>query len=355
MAEIVRALIEPSQLVIMDEPTSSLGEAEAERLHEAVRKLARRGCAVLFISHRLDEVMALCDAYTVLRNGRTPGAGVIADTDRAGLVALMTGAPAAAARPHLAAATGAEPIFAADLPFGPPGDRIALRIRPGEIVGLYGLVGAGRSSLLKALWGARPVKGGRMAMDGRPLAGGPAARVAAGMAYVPEDRRREGLAMGLSIEDNLALPHLSCFRRRRALPLPSGAKLRRFALDVAGRLKVAMASPDRSPAVLSGGNQQKLLFGRWFARPIRLLLVDEPSRGVDVGAKSEIHAEIRRLAELGAGVLMATSDIEELLALSTRVVVLNAGRLAAEFSAPPFDRNAIVVAAFGGAAAGAPA
>jgi ABC-type sugar transport system ATPase subunit len=194
-----------------------------------------------------------------------------------------------------------------------------------------------------------------MAMDGRPLAGGPAARVAAGMAYVPEDRRREGLAMGLSIEDNLALPHLSCFRRRRALPLPSGAKLRRFALDVAGRLKVAMASPDRSPAVLSGGNQQKLLFGRWFARPIRLLLVDEPSRGVDVGAKSEIHAEIRRLAELGAGVLMATSDIEELLALSTRVVVLNAGRLAAEFSAPPFDRNAIVVAAFGGAAAGAPA
>ena len=355
MAEIVRALIEPSQLVIMDEPTSSLGEAEAERLHEAVRKLAQRGCAVLFISHRLNEVMALCDAYTVLRNGRTPGAGAIADIDRAGLVALMTGAPAAAARPYLAAAKGADPVFTADIPFGPSGGRIALSVRPGEIVGLYGLVGAGRSSLLKVLWGARPAKGGRTAIDGRPLVGGPAARIARGIAYVPEDRRREGLAMTLSIADNLGLPHLSSFRRTQALPLPSPAKLRRFARDVAGRLKVAMAAPDRPPAILSGGNQQKLLFGRWFGRPIRLLLVDEPSRGVDVGAKGEIHAEVLTLAAAGAGVLMATSDIEELLALSTRVLVLNAGRLAGEFAAPPFDRNAIVAAAFGGPAAGAAA
>ncbi len=221
-----------------------------------------------------------------------------------------------------------------------------MQLRPGEIVGLYGLVGAGRSSLLRTLWGATPGRG-LIAIDGQVPGHGPAGRIARGMAYVPEDRRREGLALALSIEDNLALAHLADFRARRSLPLPSKAKIRAFAKRTGDRLRLVAAGPDRSPATLSGGNQQKLLFGRWLGRPIRVLLVDEPTRGVDVGAKGEIHAEMRRIASDGAAVLMATSDIEELTALSTRVLVLHAGRLVAELDGASLTRAAVVAAAFG--------
>ena len=382
MAEIVRALMEPARLVVMDEPTSSLSEGEAERLHAVVRQLAAEGCAVLFISHRLDEVLDLCGRYTVLRNGRTVGAGAIPDIDRAGLVARMSGqgtegtgsgassplpegevGPQGRVRvygvsgegvnPHPPASPstspsgrGEQPVLAADLAFGPAGSRIAMQLRPGEIVGLYGLVGAGRSSLLRTLWGATPGRG-LIAIDGQVPGHGPAGRIARGMAYVPEDRRREGLALALSIEDNLALAHLADFRARRSLPLPSKAKIRAFAKRTGDRLRLVAAGPDRSPATLSGGNQQKLLFGRWLGRPIRVLLVDEPTRGVDVGAKGEIHAEMRRIASDGAAVLMATSDIEELTALSTRVLVLHAGRLVAELDGASLTRAAVVAAAFG--------
>jgi len=410
MAEIVRALMEPARLVVMDEPTSSLSEGEAERLHAIVRQLAAEGCAVLFISHRLDEVLDLCDRYTVLRNGRTVGAGAIADIDRAGLVARMSGqgapsplpegevgpqdqvrvhgVPGEFPKPSPAAlrastspsgrgeeergtisvspdesaaspafprpspphkgegASGQKPVLAADLAFGPAGSRFAIELRPGEIVGLYGLVGAGRSSLLRTLWGATPGRG-LIAIDGQVPGHGPAGRIARGMAYVPEDRRREGLALALSIEDNLALAHLADFRARLSLPLPSRAKIRAFARKTGDRLRLVAAGPDRSPATLSGGNQQKLLFGRWLGRSVRVLLVDEPTRGVDVGAKGEIHAEMRRITADGAGVLMATSDIEELLALSTRVLVLHAGRLVAALDGPSLTRAAVVAAAFG--------
>jgi ABC-type sugar transport system ATPase subunit len=380
MAEIVRALMEPARLVVMDEPTSSLSEGEAERLHAVVRQLAAEGCAVLFISHRLDEVLDLCGGYTVLRNGRTVGAGAIPDINRAGLVARMSGTGTGSGEPSpplrgrvgeggttsvSPASSIASPVFphpnpphkgegadittpvlTADLAFGPGGSRFAVALRPGEIVGLYGLVGAGRSSLLRTLWGATPGRG-LIAIDGQVPGHGPAGRIARGMAYVPEDRRREGLALALSIEDNLALAHLSDFRARRSLPLPSPAKIRAFARKTGDRLRLVAAGPDRSPATLSGGNQQKLLFGRWLGRPIRVLLVDEPTRGVDVGAKGEIHAEMRRIASDGAAVLMATSDIEELTQLSTRVLVLHAGRLVAELEGASLTRAAIVAAAFG--------
>ncbi|BCP55995.1 sugar ABC transporter ATP-binding protein [Kaistia sp. 32K] len=398
MAEIVRALMDPARLVVMDEPTSSLSEGEAERLHEIVRQLAAEGCAVLFISHRLDEVLDLCDRYTVLRNGRTVGTGAIADIDRAGLVARMSGGAGrdAGASPSFPQANlpqhpeeafaesrlegrtadlqqdlsgtpvlrpsrrpsgppqdveggtphAVKPVLAADLAFGPAGSRFAFSARAGEIVGLYGLVGSGRSSLLKTLWGATPGRG-LIAINGQVPRHGPAGRIAAGVAYVPEDRRREGLANSLSIEQNLSLAHLSDFRALSSLPAPSRGKIRAFARATGARLRLVAAGPDRSPATLSGGNQQKLLFGRWLGRPIRALLVDEPTRGVDVGAKGEIHAEMRRIASDGAAVLMATSDIEELLALSTRVLVLHAGRLVAELEGPSLTRAAVVAAAFG--------
>jgi len=377
MAEIVRALMEPARLVVMDEPTSSLSEGEAERLHAIVRQLSAEGCAVLFISHRLDEVLDLCDSYTVLRNGRTVGSGSVADTSRAGLVAMMSGtagdAPSPlpggevgpqgrvrgsalsgnAATPHPPASPSTSPsgrgekdILATDLAFGPGDSRFTFAARPGEIVGLYGLVGSGRSSLLKTIWGATPGRG-LIAINGQVPGYGPAGRIAAGCAYVPEDRRREGLANALSIESNLSLAHLSDFRAFDRLAVPARVKIRNFARATGARLRLVAGGLDHSPATLSGGNQQKLLFGRWLGRPIRVLLVDEPTRGVDVGAKAEIHGEMRRIAADGAAILMATSDIEELLALSTRVLVLHAGRLVAELDGPSLTRAAVVAAAFG--------
>jgi len=386
MAEIVRALMEPARLVVMDEPTSSLSEGEAERLHAIVRQLSAEGCAVLFISHRLDEVLDLCDSYTVLRNGRTVGSGSVADTSRAGLVAMMSGGAGRDAgtlplpegevgpqgrvrvyalsgntvNPHPPAspstsptgrgdrngASGEKPVLATDLAFGPGDSRFTFASRPGEIVGLYGLVGSGRSSLLKTIWGATPGRG-LIAINGQVPGHGPAGRIAAGCAYVPEDRRREGLANALSIESNLSLAHLSDFRAFDRLAVPARTKIRNFARATGARLRLVAGGLDHSPATLSGGNQQKLLFGRWLGRPIRVLLVDEPTRGVDVGAKAEIHGEMRRIAADGAAILMATSDIEELLALSTRVLVLHAGRLVAELDGPSLTRAAVVAAAFG--------
>ncbi len=349
MAEIVRALLLETRLLVMDEPTSSLSEAEAERLHAVIRQLAAAGTAVLFISHRLDEVLALSDSYTVLRGGRSVGSGSISAIDRAGLVRLMSGSDRGrdeGVTPERRARDGEAPLLAADIVFGPPGGRIKITAQAGEIVGLYGLVGAGRSALLKTLWGALPASG-EVGLAGSLLKGGPAGRIARGAVYVPEDRRREGFAGALSIADNLALAHLRDFRRAPRLPLPARARIDAFAAKVAARLRLVAGGVGHSPLTLSGGNQQKLLFGRWLGRPIRLALIDEPTRGVDVGAKAEIHAEIRRIADEGAAVLAATSDIEELMALSDRVLVMNGGRLVAALSGAGLTRDAVVAAAFG--------
>lgn len=345
---IVRALaVAPARLVVMDEPTASLSEGEAARLHQAVRHLAAQGVAVVYISHRLDEVTALCDRFTVLRNGRTVGTGAIADITRGGLVRLMSGhdaGPREADTPH---PTGATVLDVATLPFGRGRSTVSLAVAAGEIVGLYGLIGSGRSSLLKTIWGAREHGGGAVSIDGHALRPGRIAdRIARGAAYVPEDRRNEGLITRRSIADNLAIADLAAVRALPALPFTSLARTLARAAELKARLGIRMGSALDPPLTLSGGNQQKLLFGRWLGRPLRVLLLDEPSRGVDVGAKEEIHAIVRRLAREGVAVVMATSDIEELLALSHRVLVLAKGEISAEFRGADLAPNRVVAAAF---------
>jgi ABC-type sugar transport system ATPase subunit len=345
---IVRALaVAPARLVVMDEPTASLSEGEARRLHQAVRHLAAQDVAVIYISHRLDEVMAICDRYTVLRNGVTMGGGGIADVTRNGLVRLMSGHDEQRREPKAATAAGATVLAVAELPFGSAGRKLSLSVASGEIVGLYGMIGSGRSALLKTIWGAHTHPGGSIAIDGRALQPGRiGARIAAGAAYVPEDRRTEGLLTRRSIADNLALADLQAVRALAALPFTSLKRLAARALDIKARLGIKMGSPFAGPLTLSGGNQQKLLFGRWLGRPLRVLLLDEPTRGVDVGAKEEIHAVVRALARDGAAVLMATSDIEELLALADRIVVLAKGDISAQLVNSDLPPSRVVAAAF---------
>ncbi|PSJ56770.1 sugar ABC transporter ATP-binding protein [Kumtagia ephedrae] len=348
LVEIVRALMtDGARLIVMDEPTASLSDGEAERLHRAVRALAAQGVAVIFISHRLDEVLAICDRYTVLRNGRTTGTGGIVGTTRADLIRLMSGHEERRPAPSAPVAPGRPVLELSDLPFGPSGGSVSLTVREGEIVGLYGLVGAGRSSLLKLVWGARHHAGGRIRIDDVELAPGRIdRRIAAGAAYVPEDRRGEGLVTQRSIADNLAIADLSAVRTHARLPVASARMLSARAMAIRDQLSIKMASPWAKPLTLSGGNQQKLLFGRWSGRKIRLLILDEPSRGVDVGAKAEIHAIVRQLAAQGAAVLMATSDMDELLALSSRVLVMAGGVMTAELAGDDIVPKTIVAAAF---------
>ncbi|MCD1633036.1 sugar ABC transporter ATP-binding protein [Martelella mediterranea] len=348
LVEIIRALIgEPARLVVMDEPTASLSDGEARRLYRAVARLAERGVAVIFISHRLDEVMEICDRFTVLRNGATAGAGAIGDIDRAGLVRLMSGREEVRLTPGPMTVDAPTVLKVRDLPFGDHGSRVSFDIRAGEILGLYGLIGAGRSSLMKIIWGATSHGVGAISLEDKPLRPGRIDdRIKRGGAYVPEDRRHEGLIVSRTIAENLAIANLASVRASSGLPWTSVAALKRRTQEVREALSVKMGSPFAKPLTLSGGNQQKLLFGRWFGRPIRLLILDEPTRGVDVGAKAEIHAVARRFADEGAAVLMTTSDMDELLALSARVLVMAGGEVTAELAGETLTPERIIDAAF---------
>ena len=348
LVEIIRALMnEPARLVVMDEPTASLSEGEARRLHQAVRTLAARGVAVIYISHRLDEVAEICDRFTVLRNGATAGSGAMQGTTRADLVRMMSGhEEITSGRPGLPPA-GKTVLDVEDVPFGRRGNTVSLAVSEGEILGLYGLIGAGRSSFMKMIWGSRPTEGGTVSLDGHLLRSGDIqARIRLGGAYVPEDRRHEGLITARSIAENLAISDLCRVRANRPLPITSSSRLASRAEDIRRQLSVKMSSPWAMPLTLSGGNQQKLLFGRWFGGRIRLLILDEPTRGVDVGAKAEIHAIVRRIAAEGAAVLMTTSDMDELLALSHRVAVLASGEVTARLEGEDLTPPRIIDAAF---------
>jgi len=370
LVEIIRALMgeDPEEvgrgkarIVVMDEPTASLSDGEADRLHCAVRVLAGQGVAIIFISHRLDEVLDICDRYTVLRNGTVSGTGAIAETSREQLISLMTGkdrGAALASRPPSVMA-GKPVLNVIEVPFGERADAnsgsqqntLSFSVREGEILGLYGLIGAGRSSLLKQIWGAHRHAGGRIVIDGQDMdRENITQRIRAGGAFVPEDRRGQGLVTQRSIAENLALTDLTAVRMAPKLPLTSARRLAQRATGIRGQLEVKMASVHAKPLTLSGGNQQKLLFGRWFGRradcSLRLLLLDEPSRGVDVGAKAEIHALVRQMAGQGAAVLMVTSDMDELLTLSSRVLVMAGGCITAELCGADIEPRRIVAAAF---------
>ena len=358
LIEILRALAVEARLIVMDEPTASLSRAEAERLHATIRRLSQGGTAILFVSHRLEEVFALCSRVTVLRNGRTVIAGPLAGMDRQTLVRHMSGAAdVGGASPARTATAATAPLLTVDhLPFGQRGVPLSLTVAPGEIVGLYGLVGAGRSRLLRTIWGAEPARDrAAIRFRGRQLGRGVAARVRAGIAYVPEDRRTQGLVLSDGVMANATLPHLRRFRSLPRLPIPSRRRMSAFLGSLRDRLSLRFAGPDAAMATLSGGNQQKVLVGRWMAGEIPLMLLDEPTRGIDVGAKRQLHAVVRAHAGQGTGVLVASSDLEEVLGLADRVVVMAAGRIVGSYDAATAGPQAILDAAFAGVEAEASA
>ncbi|MER5859158.1 sugar ABC transporter ATP-binding protein [Streptomyces sp900105245] len=337
MVALARAVAIDARVVIMDEPTSSLEPREVRTLFEVIRTLRERGVAVVYVSHRMDELYEICDAVTVLRDGRVAHTGRLADLDRLRLVGLMLGREIGEVRREGLTKfsgsheTAAEPVLTAKgLTARHRLRDVSLSLRPGEVVGLGGLLGSGRSETAKAIAGALPVDGGRVVVAGAPVrAGSTPAAIRAGISLLPEDRKTEGIVPGLSVRENIALAALPGLSR---FGLVDDARIDRVVDTFMKRLRIKASSPHQKVGELSGGNQQKVLLARWLALHPKVLLLDEPTRGIDVGAKAEVQALVDELADEGLAVLLISSDTEELIEGSDRVVVLRDGAVVRELT-----------------------
>jgi ribose transport system ATP-binding protein len=353
LVEIARALSLSARVIIMDEPTSSLTQRETDRLYEVIDDLRRQGVSIVYISHRLAEVKRVADRAVVLRDGRYAGALAREEICHENLVRLMVGRDLRQFYPrrHGVAADAPVRLDVRDVLYtGGPPHPATFALRGGEIVGMAGLVGAGRTELAEALFGIRRLTAGTVKLDGVPLTiRHPRKAVAAGLLLVPEDRRRHGLVLEESIRENFALPNMD--QLTAALGLIRPGRERRLADGLIGRLGVRASGPGQPAGQLSGGNQQKVVLGKWLARRPKVLVLDEPTRGVDVGARSEIYGLMDQLAGQGVAILMISSDLEEVLGMSDRVLVMHEGCVAGELPREALSEEAVMRLATGGGAA----
>jgi ribose transport system ATP-binding protein len=343
IVSMARALSRDVKLMIMDEPSAVLDQGEVARLFHVIRELTSDGVAVIYISHRLDEIRAIGDRVTVLKDGRTVATGLDAKTTpTADVIRLMTGRTIEYVFPTRARTefTGAPTLEVVDLSRGREFAEISFAVHPGEVVGLAGLVGSGRSEILETVYGGRRAETGTVRVDGAELHNGsvPAA-VNAGVGLCPEERKSQALLLDQSVTSNVTLATLRRFTagpflRRRAETQAASRELT--------KLDVRPADPGRDARTLSGGNQQKVVLARWLLKGCRVLLLDEPTRGVDVGARSELYALIRELAESGVAVLLVSSEVPEVLGLSDRVLVLRDGRIVHEGPANEIDESDVL-------------
>lgn len=340
LVQVARAVAFECRVLVLDEPTTSLTDAEVDHLFRVLIELKERGVTLLFVSHRLPEVFRLCDTITVLRDGLCVGTYPRAGTSPETIVRAMVGRepPERVARP--AAGTGAEPALSIrHLSRQPAFTDVSLDVRPGEIVGLFGLVGSGRTELLETVFGLARPDGGTVAVGGelvRLRSAREAAR--AGLAFVPEDRQRQGLFFNLTLADNLMLPSAE---KSGAWRIDRRAEAAAAARQVEA-LAIRTPSLARLPDTLSGGNQQKVVAAKWLATSPRVLLLDEPTKGVDVGAKFEIHNIIRTHAARGVACLMVSSDLPEVLAVADRIVVMREGRIRGELAGAAATEEAVM-------------
>ncbi len=326
--EIARALSADVRLLILDEPTAALTPAEADQLFTVVRDLRDHGASILLITHRLEELEGLADAITVLRDGADVASMPMAQTEREQIVQLMVGRTLAAEDRRTNSDVGEERLSVVDLTSIGTFDSVSFSVRDGEIVGMAGLVGSGRSEIAHAIFGIAGYDSGTVFVDGQAVeVRDPMQMVSLGVAYVPEDRDAQGLVTAFSITDNVALPLLRTLSR---LGLRSRGRERAISEQYADEMAIKAPTIDTPTSALSGGNRQKTLLAKWLATHPKVLILDEPTHGIDVGSKTEVHAIIRELAAQGMAILMISSDLPEVLLLSDRILVIADGRLVAE-------------------------
>ncbi|WGM20503.1 sugar ABC transporter ATP-binding protein [Paenarthrobacter sp. OM7] len=337
MVAIVRSVAFEAKVVILDEPTSALNGKEIETLFGVIRQLRSEGAAVLFVSHRMSELYELCDRFTVLRDGEFITESTPAELPRVELVKAMLGGVelgeadtdlGAAKRRVERLATEEIGLSVRDLCWSTRVRNVSFDVRKGEIVGLLGLLGAGRTETCKALFGAVKAESGDVLVDGKALTRAtPSRALRAGLAYLSEDRRTEGIFAGLSIKENLTAATLDSLATFGFVSLKAQNKVVKH---YSTELKIKAANPEQSISELSGGNQQKVLLARWLSREPKAILLDDPTRGIDIGAKAEVHRVVRALADKGISVVMTSSETEELLAVCDRLIVLSEGRVMGE-------------------------
>ncbi|AZI42716.1 sugar ABC transporter ATP-binding protein [Deinococcus psychrotolerans] len=345
LVEIAKALSLKANVLIMDEPTAALTLSETERLFKVVRSLRERGAAVLFITHRLEEVFGECQRVTIMRDGTWVSSGPITDYDTDKVVRQMVGRDLGDLYPRGEAKLGEVALSVRGLAQAGVFDDISFEVRKGEIVGLAGLVGAGRSEVARAIFGIDPREGGEVRINGHvapPL--NPQAVMAAGLGLVPEDRRQQGLVMDMSIERNA---NLAILNRLRSGWLMNREAESRSARDWTTKLQLKAHRLTDPASSLSGGNQQKVVLAKWLATNPSVLIVDEPTRGIDVGAKAEVHKTLAELAASGLAVLMISSDLPEVLGMADRILVMREGQLVGELSREEGSEEAVMYLATG--------
>ena len=346
VVEIGKALSLDARVIVMDEPTAALSAAEVDRLFEVIRTLKAQDAAVLFISHRLEEVFAICQTVTVMRDGRHVLTSDLTGLTANDLVRAMVGRELAERPPETVGAAPGEPMLTVDrLTREGVFTDISFTVRSGEIVALAGLVGAGRSEVARAVFGIDRYDAGQVTVRGRRLKkASPTSAMAAGIGFVPEDRRQQGLVMDMSVQQNVALASLDTLRKGGLI---RASAERAMAADWAARLAIKYGRLTDPVSMLSGGNQQKVVLAKWLGRQPAVLIVDEPTRGIDVGTKAEVHHLLTELARSGVAVLMISSELPEVLGVAERVLVMREGRLVAEFSHAEASEESIMAAAMG--------
>ena len=347
LVAIARALSVDARVVVMDEPTAALSQNEVEELYGIVERLKADGKAILFISHKFEEVFRIADRYTVFRDGALVGDGMIADTTTDELVRMMVGREVGAAFPKKDVVLGDTVLQVRGLSHPTEFADIDLDLREGEILGLYALVGSGRSELCQALFGHTRPSAGTIALGGEALRPGhPADAIRAGLVYVPEERGRQGAILQLPIAQNVGLPSL---KRTSRSGLLRAAEEFRLARKYAERLDLRAAHLSQPVGTLSGGNQQKVVIGKWLATRPRVIIVDEPTKGIDIGSKAAVHEFLSELAADGLAVIMVSSELPEILGMADRAIVMRDGRIAARFERDDMTAEALVNAATGNA------
>jgi rhamnose transport system ATP-binding protein len=343
IVEIAKAISLDARVLIMDEPTAALSGVEVERLFKVARGLRDQGRAILFISHRFDEVFELCDTVTVMRDGEYIATSAIAQTTVAELVRQMVGRDVSTLFPKEVAAIGDEVLVVTGL--NEPGvfHDVSFSVRSGEIVALAGLVGAGRSEIAQAIFGVDSYSSGSVTINGQPVRKhDPASAMRLGLALVPEDRRKQGVVLESSVARNITLAIRESLRKSGLLlPASENASAREWA----GRLEVKSNALDTAVGNLSGGNQQKVVLAKWLATNPSVLIVDEPTRGIDVGTKAEVHRTLSRLAGQGLAVIMISSELPEVLGMADRVLVVHEGRITAELDRADATPETVMYAA----------
>lgn len=345
MVSFAAALSYNSNIVIMDEPTASLSHHEIQELYGLVRRLRDEGKAILFISHKFDEIFEICDRYTVFRDGQFVGSGMITDVSQDDLVAMMVGRTVNQVYPKIEAEIGDTVMTVEGLSHPTEFTDIDFNLRNGEILGFYGLVGAGRSEVMQALFGLTRPSSGSITLNGAPFSPhNPGDAISQGLVYVPEDRQHQGAILTLPIFQNITLPQLGGISRSGFIDM---AREYDVAREYATLLQLKASSLSENVENLSGGNQQKVVIGKWLATNPNVIIVDEPTKGIDIGSKAAVHRFMGELVARGLSVIMVSSELPEIMGMSDRVIVMHEGRIVSCFDRDNMSAEAIVTAATG--------